>query len=501
MGRFSKTTQIKNNTDRAGFISAFNDIMVKRGFVPCAEDEAAKSYLLAFSEGGWVIFTSESEDVPQVAKEMNVTSFSVEVVDSDFAILTLNNGDTVIFGDGSGYGIEDSPKGERKFWEPLLADGKTWEQFSEVRDKNEVFVEDALCEAAPILGIDTKYIIADYNELLDMAEDGGNIETLYFKEKAADKKSKPMTLNVAFVKVFGEGLEPLGFKRLKNIKNKQPYYVRVINNEILHIITYRQMSVYRKGYKNIEVLGGAVTLYRRDLEFLNYTLNPQDWLQNTNQYFRFCDIDVDKSVMDSAIQFNCNIWGVSFDRAISSIMYYGQDSDPENLYRDAFIRSIGEFICKDDNTGMLAGMENAFNVTKAIILAILDRASDLKTCANYFFNDDIRAYIDLAPLDDFINNERYCTSEGRTLIKARFDDDGVARMEKSIDESIKFSSSNITRNEIEIIRQRCNEEHETQTALRFEMLDNPELNKRVLEECERVKAKNIEILKSYGLEF
>ena len=124
MGRFSKTTQIKNNTDRAGFISAFNDVMSKRGFVPCAEDEAAKSYLLAFSEGGWVTFTSESEDVPQVVKEMNVTSFSVEVVDSDFAILTLNNGDTVIFGDGSGYGIEESPKGERKFWEPLFKNKK-----------------------------------------------------------------------------------------------------------------------------------------------------------------------------------------------------------------------------------------------------------------------------------------------------------------------------------------------------------------------------------------
>lgn len=43
------------------------------------------------------------------------------------------------------------------------------------------------------------------------------------------------TLNSAFNKVFGEGLEPFGFKRLKKVKNKFPYFVRVINNGILHI--------------------------------------------------------------------------------------------------------------------------------------------------------------------------------------------------------------------------------------------------------------------------
>ncbi len=248
MGRFSTTVHIKNNVDRMRFVNTFSDVMKKRGFVPYSEDESAQSYLFAFGEGWTALANEEYKDNPQKAyddtREMvaafKTSAFSVEVVDSDFAIIKLSRGgketDMVIVGDGSGYGFEeDSPKGEKKCWEPLLADGKTWEQLSEIWNKNEVFVEDVLCKSAPVLGINPKYMVEDYDELLDMADNDENITALYFKEKAADKKSKPMTLNAEFKKVFGEALEPLGFKL---IKSKYPYFVRFIGNEIVHIITY-----------------------------------------------------------------------------------------------------------------------------------------------------------------------------------------------------------------------------------------------------------------------
>lgn len=121
MGRFSTTVQIRNNTPRIKFTDLFCEMMKKRGFVPCAADEAALSYLLAFGEGGWVTLTSEEEykgspqkaydDSREMAAALNTSAFTVEVVDSDFAVLTLNNGDTVIVGDGSGYGIEEPARG------------------------------------------------------------------------------------------------------------------------------------------------------------------------------------------------------------------------------------------------------------------------------------------------------------------------------------------------------------------------------------------------------
>lgn len=44
------------------------------------------------------------------------------------------------------------------------------------------------------------------------------------------------TLNTVFKKVFGEGLKEYGFVK---VKGRQPYLVRVIGGEIIHVITCR----------------------------------------------------------------------------------------------------------------------------------------------------------------------------------------------------------------------------------------------------------------------
>lgn len=43
MGRFSTTVHIKDNAGRRKVINSFCEVMKKRGFVPCSEDEAALS--------------------------------------------------------------------------------------------------------------------------------------------------------------------------------------------------------------------------------------------------------------------------------------------------------------------------------------------------------------------------------------------------------------------------------------------------------------------------
>ena len=43
-----------------------------------------------------------------------------------------------------------------------------------------------------------------------------------------------MGLNTAFKKVYGELLEPYGFKKLKG---RNPYFVRMVGDEIVHVIT------------------------------------------------------------------------------------------------------------------------------------------------------------------------------------------------------------------------------------------------------------------------
>ncbi len=510
MGRFSTTVHIKDNAGRMKVINSFCEVMKKRGFVQCSEDEAALSYLLAFGEGGWVTLANEEyKDNPQKAYDdsretvaaLKTSTFSVEVVDSDFALLKLSdpNGgeDEVVVGDGSGYGIEDAPKGDKKLWEPLLAEGRSWEQFSETAAKNEVFVEDVLAELAGVLGIEPYYIDADFDEVSDKADENKNITAFYFKK--ADEKKKSMTLNAAFIKVFGEGLEPYGFKRLKKIKNKQPYYVRVINGELLHIVTYRQVSSNKLHYKCIEVLVGVVSLYRRNLDFLYYADDPDICLSTPIRYFGTFNIDVDKSVMDSAIQFDCDIWGDSFEHR-KKTYYYGPSTDPKILYKSAFSWSIRDFLCKaDDADEMLACMNNAFNSSKAVFLPFFDIVSDIRTFVDYLFRGYLKGMVGLSPLDKFIEDKSDGWSEGLTLIKAGYRYDGNEEMKENLAQYLSRQSPNTPQEKIEELRRQYEQRHEEQLALRLEMLDNPELNKRVMEELERCKAKNIEALKSYGI--
>ena len=183
MGRFSTTVHVKDNVGRIEFINFFCGIMKNHGFVPCSEDEAEQSYVFAFGDG-WVTLVNKDykddrlkagDDAMNMSAALKTSAFMMDVIDSDFAYIHLfapNGGkDGVAVGDTSGYGVEKPKRGKQKFWKPLLAEGKTWEQFSETVAKNAVFVEETLVEMAEELKIDPDYIYADFNELMNLAAD------------------------------------------------------------------------------------------------------------------------------------------------------------------------------------------------------------------------------------------------------------------------------------------------------------------------------------------
>ena len=87
MGRFSTTVHIKENGD---FMTAFGEMMKKRGFEPCSENDAALSYFVALS-GGWATLAEESynndpkqahDDALNISKELKTSAFMAEIVDS-----------------------------------------------------------------------------------------------------------------------------------------------------------------------------------------------------------------------------------------------------------------------------------------------------------------------------------------------------------------------------------------------------------------------------------
>lgn len=64
---------------------------------------------------------------------------------------------------------------------------------------------------------------------------------------------------------------PLGFQQVTI--NKLPYFMRVINGEILQAVTYRQVSAAKVGYKTFEVYYGIISLYREYIDLIKDPYN------------------------------------------------------------------------------------------------------------------------------------------------------------------------------------------------------------------------------------
>jgi len=455
MGRFSVTIQIRNSAGREDFLSSFCGAMKKSGCEPCGEDEAALSYMLGFSDNWVTLALSEyagnpdkaDKDALLIAHELKTAVFSVEVVDSDFAVIELfgENTDKVIVGDGSGYGVTCGSKGGRECWELLLTEGCTWEQLSAIWAKDGVCVEDALCGSAPLLGIEPEYMTADYNELCYKARDDKNITALYFK------KAKSMSLNTAFKKVFGEALEPIGFKL---IKSKYPYFVRVVpGGEIIHVITLLNEPSYQRGKKCFKIFGGIATVYRDEIDL---TQNPG--VENINW-----------------MRSNARIAIVT-----------------DTKYDFAYKGGFQEFLFETDNESeMLYELQHSLDVTKKIMLPIISKAVDIYSSIECFFQIGMPLrFGERFECLLFLKTPKYADIFINRLQKR--DDEYKEKMEHHVEGYTPEGYETELRKSKEVIQR--------EVSPIDEVFADPDLLAEYTAKLERRKAVNVEKLRSYGLD-
>ena len=263
MGTSFTTAHIYNAgaLTKAQFKKAFTDMMKGKGYTACDEENAALTYTFAFSpDRKWVTVLTDGDDTrreaAELAKGLKAYAVMIDLVDSDFAELSLfdeagAHKDTLTLGDS--YLEDAAPMGDPAAWQPLLCG--SWEQVQEIQNGSYTFAEDALAQFAPLIGMDSGDILLDN----DSADDN-NAVMLHFK-KTAEKK---LTLNSAFVKVFGEALEPLGFVRLKGLKH---IFARVKTDDIIQFITIIDKPTGIKGQKGFSIESAVMTMYRPTLDF------------------------------------------------------------------------------------------------------------------------------------------------------------------------------------------------------------------------------------------
>lgn len=319
MGSFFTSTQIyaPGNHSKEQFMDMFCKEMKEEGYVICDCDESEITYILRFADNcKWVTITSEKyeqgnrlsqQDTGRIAKMLKTTCVNTIVIDSDFAVLDLydesgEKADSLILGRADDYFGDDIPEPSEKLWLQFLSAGSTWEQVIEVKKGEYVFVEEGLAKLAPIIGISPGNITFSAE---DANEHDNSTVILDFKKARsaitmswAGKEIKPpklLTLNAAFKKIIGKALEPFGFKV---IKGRHPYIVRVINNEILHIITFRTESPdYSEGDKAFAIMGGIATVYRKKITLDQSPIQNYIWFNYMFDFYETLTDERDTNIL------------------------------------------------------------------------------------------------------------------------------------------------------------------------------------------------------------
>lgn len=269
MGAFFSNIQIRNDTEKDKFLEAFNGAMELNGFEACNEDESELSVRLLFSERFVTVLREDyttkpealSHDAAFFSEKLKADLFTITVVDSDFAILSLygegEHRDNAVIGLSDGYGV-DRTDGTPELWQPLLKNGKSFNELSEIWHTDEVFVEDVLSSSAELFGIIPLNIVSNFK----WADNAVTLDFCKVRQKGALKMSKRLTLNMAIKNIFGRALEPLGFKRLKG-----NCFIKAAGVGILQVISFssEQAFTYRSGDndKAFAVHGGMTTVYDR----------------------------------------------------------------------------------------------------------------------------------------------------------------------------------------------------------------------------------------------
>lgn len=251
------------------------------------------------------------------------------------------------------------------------------------------------------------------------------------------------TLNTVFKQVFSEGLKEHGFVK---IKGRQPYLVRVIGDEIIHVITCRNEWCAERECKAFMVLATINTVY--DISMIDLTKSPHhniNWLKGLPG------------------------------------LYY--DSNPAGCDSE-YQRKIYSFMYKaDDEVSLRHAMEEALQETKNIIMPIFDEVTNLDACINYV--------------------RRYQFSIGKLVelyIKTDNHDDLINICQAELEEDIRAIESGHSPWSVEKVCELTEKSRIRTVTNRDKIYDNPELYARKLEELEQCKETNQAALRSCGLD-
>lgn len=276
------------------------------------------------------------------------------------------------------------------------------------------------------------------------------------------------TFNTLFKKVYEEALAPYGFVKLKG---KQPYFVRLIGDEIIHVISYKneQTGTHLKAFN---ILGGVATVYRGALTLELSPIRNSVWMAQNN-----------------------HIYGA----------LHPYETEEEKRYRISIMQFEYE---KDNEASMLDALHKSFEVTKKVMLPEMDKARNLKSALRYtdIFTANASHISDIK--EEFWQRRcGYEYSESLLQIKV-YSVDEYAKMKRKRQEKafkktlyrIEMGISGESKEDFEYKKEEYKMILQENIAQFQFLMNDTEQHAKIMQELERRKAENTQRLREYGFE-
>ena len=275
------------------------------------------------------------------------------------------------------------------------------------------------------------------------------------------------TLNTVFKQVYGEVLKPLGFVKLKG---RYPYFVRLIGDEIIRVITFINRDTSMLGHKAFSIRCGVATVYRKRISLDESPLDNSNWFTSNLGIYRTKNPFV--------------------PRDIASAMF-------EKLYTSAY---------KPNDDSMLKVVKHSLEETKEFILPVLNEVNDIKACIEYFnmFCPGLQnLYYEEEEFGNTNPNNFY--NEGLLYIKYGSCDYYIENMERRLQRQLAMTAHRVKTQQSGYTQKRYDDEYkgieehkDIRIAHANKIFSDREWSSAALTELEQRKLANIEILKSYG---
>lgn len=275
------------------------------------------------------------------------------------------------------------------------------------------------------------------------------------------------SLNTVFKRIYAEALAPYGFKK---IKGRQPYFVRLAGNEIIHVITVAPSFSSKQFHRCYEVYAGVATVYRPRINMEKTPRSSFIWLINNLLIYK-----------------HTHFFSYTPDEADTYRFYYKSDNE------ESLIKSVKESV----------------PITERVILPELNKVTDLNSCIDFLKEYNSGAlYIDDS---EGFGKENENNESNEALINfIAFDTDEYIEQEKCnlkklIEKEEYFInqglfSADYAGEPFENFKRKHKEFMLEQIAVFKKYKDNPKEYEKVLKEMECRKKANQEILRAYGFE-